>query len=958
MQLADVGRAPDLAADVILGEHLLRHHGLPHDGAGADEPHLVLLARLGVLELVEALQQVLLEARVRGRRGHGEVLVVDRDVVDHVLVLAPHLVDAVLDDVRALERERRVPRDHGRVRERDEVGVTVLMLQTLAVERRAAGRGAEEEATGARVGGLPDEVADALEAEHGVVDEEGQHGAALRGIRGAGGDPGAQGASLGDALLQHLAVGSLGVLHQDVVVHGRVVLAEGGVDLEFVEEGVEAEGTGLVGDERHDALAELRDLHQLAEERGEAHGGAHGLRAALVEHLVGGGLGQGHEGAGLGRRAQGVVASEGLALGLDVLPLRGALVRDTEELSALGVRDLLVRERHVQHVAEGHHLVVLQRLLLMDGVPALERGQTVALQGLGEDDGGAAALLGVPRGLREGGENLLLVVAARLQEGREQLVVVEVRHPVLKAVGDEDLRAHEGAVLLGRVALAVAVGAALEDLDEPAVEVGLDELVPLGSPDELDAVEPRAAEEALELLDDLGVAADGAVEALVVAVDDHDEVVQALVTRAGDGVDRLRLVHLTVTDEAPDAAAGGVRQAAEVQVAEEASLGHGREGADAHGHGGVLPEVRHEARMRVAGEALAAHLLAEVHDLLEGQAALQVRPRVGTGRRVALNVDLVAHTARVALAAPDVVLAHLPHVADGREGADVAAHARGAAVAVADHHGGVPAHEVGDAALDLEVAGVLRLHVGRDGVDHGRGHRGRDLHAHAHGLVDDLVHQEPRARLPVVLHDGVQRLNPLLGLVHVEARRGRAEVGQVGRVVAGVLIHEGQRRGKLRHVTTHGVHEFVVGDGALDFLRERVEQLLPLICTQRKPDGAHQLDELLAVHGLGLVHVGAVEPLVGELLRAFHRVLAEDHPQLLHQLFRGAVAHGGGAAGTLALTANLEPNHRLVAASASAASYAAAQGGHRAPQRRPEPRGSHLDRSRTAGVTPLTGNFA
>ena len=28
--------------------------------------------------------------------------------------------------------------------------------------------------------------------------------------------------------------------------------------------------------------------------------------------------------------------------------------------------------------------------------------------------------------------------------------------------------------------------------------------------------------------------------------------------------------------------------------------------------------------------------------------------------------------------------------------------------------------------------------------------------------------------------------------------------------------------------SSDGVHEFVVGDGALDFLRERVEQLLPL----------------------------------------------------------------------------------------------------------------------------------
>src|SRR3712207_8353317 len=55
-----------------------------------------------------------------------------------------------------------------------------------------------------------------------------------------------------------------------------------------------------------------------------------------------------------------------------------------------------------------------------------------------------------------------------------------------------------------------------------------------------DDVPPRAAEDRLELLDDLPVAAHGAVEALQVAVDDEDEVVELLAARHRDRAQRLR----------------------------------------------------------------------------------------------------------------------------------------------------------------------------------------------------------------------------------------------------------------------------------------------------------------------------------------------------------------------------------------------------------------------------------
>ena len=53
--------------------------------------------------------------------------------------------------------------------------MAVLVLQAFAVQRRASGGAAEQEAARAHVARGPREVADALEAEHRVVDVERDH---------------------------------------------------------------------------------------------------------------------------------------------------------------------------------------------------------------------------------------------------------------------------------------------------------------------------------------------------------------------------------------------------------------------------------------------------------------------------------------------------------------------------------------------------------------------------------------------------------------------------------------------------------------------------------------------------------------------------------------------------------------------------------------------------------------
>src|SRR5207247_794429 len=96
----------------------------------------------------------------------------------------------------------------------------------------------------------------------------------------------------------------------------------------------------------------------------------------------------------------------------------------------------------------------------------------------------------------------------------------------------------------------------------------------------------------------------------------------------------LGLVHLAVAEEGPDALLARVPQAAIEQVAVEPGLVDRRERPEAHADGGELPEVRHEARVRIRGQTGAGlHLATEVIELVLRQSALEegacVHPRRG-----------------------------------------------------------------------------------------------------------------------------------------------------------------------------------------------------------------------------------------------------------------------------------------------------------------------------------------
>jgi hypothetical protein len=87
---------------------------------------------------------------------------------------------------------------------------------------------------------------------------------------------------------------------------------------------------------------------------------------------------------------------------------------------------------------------------------------------------------------------------------------------------------------------------------------------------------------------------------------------------------------------------------------------------------GNCQKLGHQLRVRIARKPLAADLLAEVQQLLLGDAPFHEGARVDAGGAVALDVQQVATVPR-ALGMPEVVEAGSQHVRQRLERADVAA---------------------------------------------------------------------------------------------------------------------------------------------------------------------------------------------------------------------------------------------------------------------------------------------
>src|SRR5699024_991015 len=229
----------------------------------------------------------------------------------------------------------------------------------------------------------------------------------------------------------------------------------------------------------------------------------------------------------------------------------------------------------------------------------------------------------------------------------------------------------------------------------------------------------------------------------------------------------LDLVHLAVAEERPGVLLAGVLQAAVVQVAVEGGLLDRGDRADAHGHGGELPEVLHRARVRVGGHAvLAGDLLPEAVEVLLREAAHHVGARVDARRGVALEEHVVAAAGMVA-PAEEVVEAHLVHGRDRGVAGEVTAHADARSLRTVDHHRRVPADDVAQLLLELRVPGVLGLLILGDRVHVVRGERLGEVDVLLASALDDALDDLGGTIRASVLDETVERVQPFPGLFRI-----------------------------------------------------------------------------------------------------------------------------------------------------------------------------------------------
>ena len=202
-------------------------------------------------------------------------------------------------------------------------------------------------------------------------------------------------------------------------------------------------------------------------------------------------------------------------------------------------------------------------------------------------------------------------------------------------------------------------------------------------------------------------------------------------------------------------------------VALKARLVDSHHGPEAHRHRRELPEVRHEPRMRIRRETIAARFLAEMLELVFAQAAFEEGARVDAGRGMTLHEHHVAGML-VRRRAPEMVEAHFVQRGRGRVGRQVAAVFARHLVGVEHHGQRIPADAGLDAFLEFAIAGIRRLVARRDRVDVSGVRTERQVRARAARVVDELLEQVVRAFRALRLENRVDRFDPLACLGRID----------------------------------------------------------------------------------------------------------------------------------------------------------------------------------------------
>src|SRR4029077_18847367 len=104
-------------------------------------------------------------------------------------------------------------------------------------------------------------------------------------------------------------------------------------------------------------------------------------------------------------------------------------------------------------------------------------------------------------------------------------------------------------------------------LGQQTVRVAFKKGIPVATPQDLDAIPSGASEGGFQFLYDFSVAANGAIEALQVAINDKNKVVEIFARSKSDRAQSLRLIGFAVSKKCPDFGVRPRLEAAIFQVA-------------------------------------------------------------------------------------------------------------------------------------------------------------------------------------------------------------------------------------------------------------------------------------------------------------------------------------------------------------------------------------------------------
>ena len=106
-------------------------------------------------------------------RRHDVIIVLTRDIVDHIFIVLIHPLHAIHHNDGNLISVRRIVGAYRRKCDCIEQAMSILVLKTLSIERCSTCRSSDHETASTRVCSTPDEITNPLKTEHRVIDEEG-----------------------------------------------------------------------------------------------------------------------------------------------------------------------------------------------------------------------------------------------------------------------------------------------------------------------------------------------------------------------------------------------------------------------------------------------------------------------------------------------------------------------------------------------------------------------------------------------------------------------------------------------------------------------------------------------------------------------------------------------------------------------------------------------------------------